>query len=430
MANAELIMPKMGESIMEATILKWLKKPGDRIEQDESVLEVATDKVDTEVPSTHAGILTEILAKEGEVVKVGKVIAIISSEVEATTSKEKPPSTPLREVEVKTTESVSAMSVGTNGNGSHHASGSFKNATRFYSPLVKNIAKEENIAVAELESVAGSGAEGRVTKKDILAYVQHRKLGHSISQVRNMPLVPASVSAGDEIIQMDRMRKMIAERMVDSKHVSPHVTSFVEADVTNIVFWRDKVKHEFQKREGEGITFTPIFIEAVISAIKDFPMINIQVDGDRIIKKKDINIGVAVALPTGNLIVPVIKNANQYSLTGLVKAINDLAKRARENKLKPDELTGGTFTVSNVGSFGNVMGTPIIMQPQVAILALGAVQKKPAVVETPYGDAIVIRHKMFLSHSYDHRVVDGSLGGSFVRRVADYMEKFDVGRTL
>ncbi len=430
MANAELIMPKMGESIMEATILKWLKRPGDRIEQDESVLEVATDKVDTEVPSTHAGILKEILAKEGEVVKVGKAIAIISSDVEAKPSKENAPVIPVQEkTESKTVSPVVAGS--TNGNGSHYSPASFKTAKRFYSPLVKNIAKEENIAVAELETVPGTGAEGRVTKKDILAYVQHRKLGQSISHVRSSaPLVPASISAGDEIIQMDRMRKMVAERMVDSKRVSPHVTSFVEADVTNIVFWRDKVKNEFQKREGESITFTPIFIEAVVNAIKDLPMINIQVDGDRIVKKKEINIGVAVALPSGNLIVPVIRNANQYSLTGLVKAVNDLAKRARENKLKPDELAGGTFTISNVGSFGNVMGTPIIMQPQVAILAVGAIQKKPAVVETPYGDAIAIRHKMFLSHSYDHRVVDGALGGSFVRRVADYMEKFDVWRGI
>ena len=432
MANAELLMPKMGESIMEATILKWLKKPGDTIAQDESVLEVATDKVDTEVPSTHAGILKEILAKEGEVVKVGKVIAIISSDVATGASKEIVPAPPVIEKPEPVLANVVAPSTGhSNGNGNRQSMASFKSATRFYSPLVKNIAKEENIAVAELESIAGTGAEGRVTKKDMLTYIQHRKLGQTISYTKSSaPLVPASISAGDEIIQMDRMRKMIAERMVDSKRISPHVTLFVEADVSNIVFWRAKVKHDFQKREGEGITFTPIFMEAIIQAIKDFPMINIQVDGDRIIKKKEINIGVAVALPSGNLIVPVIKNANQYNLTGLVKAVNDIAKRARENKLKPDELSGGTFSVSNVGSFGNVMGTPIIMQPQVAILALGAVQKKPAVVETPYGDAIAIRHKMFLSHSYDHRVVDGALGGSFVRRVADYLEKFDVTRVV
>lgn len=432
MARVELIMPKMGESIMEATILNWLKKPGDKIEQDESVLEVATDKVDTEVPSTHAGVLKEVLAKEGEVVKVGKAIAVIETEVDATDTKpsaSEPPKTTAAPV-----EKVAVMATTSNGNGSTHAHiADYKSSSRFYSPLVKNIAKEEQIALAELESISGTGAEGRVTKKDVLGYVQQRKLGQTVAmgvRTSSAPLVPASISGGDEIIQMDRMRKMIAERMVDSKRISPHVTSFVEADVTNIVFWRNKWKNDFQKREGDALTFTPIFIEAVMLAIKDFPMINVQVDGDRIIKKKDINIGMAVALPTGNLIVPVIRNADQYNITGLAKAVNDLAKRARENKLKPDELAGGTFTVSNVGSFGNVMGTPIIMQPQVAILALGAVQKKPSVIETPYGDAIAIRHKMFLSHSYDHRVVDGALGGSFVRRVADYLEKFDANRSI
>lgn len=440
MALVELIMPKMGESIMEATILHWLKKPGDKIEQDESVLEVATDKVDTEVPSTHAGVLKEILAKEGEVVKVGKPIAIITTEAEVDAAPAPGAPEPKRSESFK--ETVSSTS--TNGsNGSHAHVADYKSSNRFYSPLVKNIAKEENIPVAELETISGSGSEGRVTKKDILNYVQHRKLGATVQAVQQhvggatqsyqqppVQRVPVSITGGDEIIEMDRMRKMIAERMVDSKRISPHVTSFVEADVTNIVFWRNKMKNEFQKREGDALTFTPIFIEAVILAIKDYPMINIQVDGDKIIKKRDINIGMAVALPTGNLIVPVIKNADQYNITGLAKIVNDLAKRARENKLKPDDLAGGTFSVSNVGSFGNVMGTPIIMQPQVAILALGAVQKKPAVIETPYGDAIGIRHKMFLSHSYDHRVVDGALGGSFVRRVADYLEKFDVNRGI
>jgi 2-oxoglutarate dehydrogenase E2 component (dihydrolipoamide succinyltransferase) len=426
MALVELIMPKMGESIMEATILNWLKKPGDKIEQDESVLEVATDKVDTEVPSTHGGILKEILAQKGDVVKVGKAVAIISTEGDASDNTSKPKA----EAKSKVAEPVS-LAVAANGNGVHAPIADFKKASRFYSPLVKNIAKEEKIQVAELEAIPGTGNEGRVTKKDILAYLQNRKLGQSVNvRTSHVPLVPASISAGDEIIEMDRMRKMIAERMVDSKRISPHVTSFVEADVTNIVFWRNKMKNEFQKREGDALTFTPIFIEAVVLAIKDYPMINVQVDGDRIVKKKDINIGMAVALPSGNLIVPVIRNADQYNLTGLAKAVNDLAKRARENKLKPDELAGGTFTVSNVGSFGNVMGTPIIMQPQVAILALGAVQKKPAVIETPYGDAIAIRHKMFLSHSYDHRVVDGALGGSVVRRIADYLEKFDTNRSI
>lgn len=432
MALVELIMPKMGESIMEATILTWLKKPGDTIEQDESVLEVATDKVDTEVPSTHAGVLKEILAKEGDVVKVGSPIAVIATDA----SDAKAPATPAAKAEPAKAEPVSPSS---NGNGAAHTSvADFKAASRFYSPLVKNIAKEESIAVAELETITGSGLEGRVTKKDILAYVQNRKLGATVQMgqakpaavISSTPSTPAVIGSGDEIIQMDRMRKMIAERMVESKRISPHVTSFVEADVTNVVFWRNKVKNEFQRREGDALTFTPIFIEAVVNAIKDYPMINVQVDGDRIIKKRDINIGMAVALPTGNLIVPVIKNADQYNITGLAKIVNDLAKRARENKLKPDELSGGTFTVSNVGSFGNVMGTPIIMQPQVGILALGAIQKKPSVIETPYGDAIAIRHKMFLSHSYDHRVVDGALGGMLVRRVADYLEKFDSNRSI
>ncbi|GIL24210.1 MAG: dihydrolipoamide acetyltransferase component of pyruvate dehydrogenase complex [Bacteroidota bacterium] len=423
MAQVQLIMPKMGESIMEATILSWLKKPGDKIEQDESVLEVATDKVDTEVPSTHAGVLKEILAEKGAVIQVGKPIAIIEIEANAEGAEVTAPA-PVAKSEIKV-----ATPASTNGKGAHPTT-DYKSASRFYSPLVKNIAKEEKIALAELETIPGTGSEGRVTKKDLMGYLQNRKLGQSISFTTSTPLVPASITAGDEIIQMDRMRKMIAERMVDSKRISPHVTSFVEADMTNIVFWRNKMKHEFQKREGDSLTFTPVFIEAIIQAIKDFPMINIQVDGDRIIKKKDINIGMAVALPSGNLIVPVIKNADQFNITGLAKVVNDLAKRARENKLKPDELSGGTYTITNVGSFGNVMGTPIIMQPQVGILAVGAIQKKPAVIETPYGDAIAIRHKVFLSHSYDHRVVDGALGGSFVRRVADYLEKFDISRSI
>lgn len=428
MANVELIMPKMGESIMEATILTWLKKPGDTIEQDESVLEVATDKVDTEVPSAYSGVLMEILAKEGDVVKVGKAIAIIST----TTSGEKSVSAPKAETKPAVKEPVAVVS--SNGNGTAHApAADYKTSTRFYSPLVKNIAKEENIAVTELEKIRGTGLQGRVTKKDILGYVEHRKTNGGSSATSphaNAPLVPASVGADDEIIQMDRMRKMIAERMVDSRRVSAHVTSFVEADVSTIVHWRSKVKDEFQKRTGEVLTYTPVFVRAVVLAIKDYPMINVQVDGDKIIRKKSINIGMAVALPTGNLIVPVIKNADQYSLGGLTKVVNDIVKRARENNLKADDLSGGTFTISNVGTFGNIMGTPIIMQPQVAILAIGAIQKKPAVIETPQGDAIAIRHKMFLSHSYDHRVVDGALGGSFARRVADYLEKFDPQTTL
>lgn len=426
MALVELIMPKMGESIMEATILTWLKKPGDKIEQDESVLEVATDKVDTEVPTTYAGVLKEILAKEGEVVKVGSPIAVI------TTDGDEGDNTDLDIGTKATTEKPIESLQANHSNIVNGSNGHDVQTTRFYSPLVKNIAKEERVLISELETISGTGADGRVTKKDILDYVQNRKLGKTIApNVRATSSSPViSTPESDDIIQMDRMRKIIAERMVESKRISPHVTSFVEADVSGVVFWRNKVKNEFQKREGDVLTFTPIFIEAVALAIKDYPMINIQLDGDKIIKKKDINIGMAVALPTGNLIVPVIRNADKLSLAELTRAVNDFAKRARENKLKPDELSGGTFTISNVGSFGNVMGTPIIMQPQVGIIALGAVQKKPSVIETPYGDAIAVRHKMFLSHSYDHRVVDGALGGMMVRRVADYLEKFDTTRSI
>jgi 2-oxoglutarate dehydrogenase E2 component (dihydrolipoamide succinyltransferase) len=438
MALVELIMPKMGESITEATVLSWLKKPGDKIELEESVLEVATDKVDTEIPSTHAGILKEILVPQGQLVQVGSPIAILTVEAEVsnhTPEVSTPPVSAKTEGQTAPAVVANEAAAHTATNGKNYA-GDFKSSTKFFSPLVKNIAKEENISVAELEAIEGSGAEGRITKKDILEYVQNRKLGatlkplqHAIS-VPTAPKVSVSIGADDEIIEMDRMRKMIAERMVESKRIAPHVTSFVEADVTSIIYWRNKFKNDFQKRTGDTLTYTPFFIEAVVNAIKDYPMINIQVDGDKIIKKKEINIGMAVALPSGNLIVPVIKNADQYNLAGLAKVVNDLAKRARDNKLKPDELSGGTFTISNVGSFGNVMGTPIIVQPQVGIIALGAIQKKPAVIETPYGDSIAIRHKMFLSHSYDHRVVDGAFGGSMVRRVADYLEKFDTNRSL
>lgn len=435
MALVELIMPKMGESIVEATILSWLKKPGDRIELEESVLEVATDKVDTEIPSTHAGTLKEVLARVGEVIQVGSPIAILEASAEEIKEAEPLPAENGVHKNGNATSVLAAKP--SNGSGSATAH-NFKSSTKFYSPLVKNIAKEENISVAELDAIAGTGAEGRVTKKDVLEFVEQRKSGMVVppaAMPKGAPIpavtsIPASVSAGDEIIQMDRMRKMIAERMVESKRIAPHVTSFVEADVSNLVVWRNKVKNEFQKREGDALTFTPIFVEAVALAIRDFPMVNIQVDGDKIIKKRDINIGIAVALPSGNLIVPVIRNADQLNLTGLAKAVNDLVRRARNNKLKPDDLAGGTFTISNVGTFGNVMGTPIIMQPQVGIIAIGAIQKKPSVVETPYGDAIAIRHKCFLSHSYDHRVVDGALGGSVVRRVADYLERFDISRTI
>lgn len=439
MALVEMIMPKMGESIMEATILEWLKKEGDVVEADESLVEVATDKVDTEVPATHGGILKEILAQEGDVVQVGKPIAIISTDSEEVieTVTPKVSTTKIEDIE-PVLDSVDGpiSSEPLKNNGSPSVSVTSRN--RFYSPLVKSIARQENIALTVLETIPGSGKEGRVTKKDIIAYIET----HTATPVSPAvaPVVtsivptpspePTPISGEDEIIEMDRMRKIIAERMLESKRISAHVTSFVEADVTDLVIWRNKVKDEFKKREGENITFTPIFIDAVVKAIKDYPMINISVDGSKIIKKKAINIGMAVALPSGNLIVPVIKNADQLNLLGLTKRVNDLALRARENKLNPDDLEGGTFTISNVGSFGNVMGTPIIVQPQVGILATGSITKKPSVIETPKGDTIGIRHKMFLSHSYDHRVVDGALGGMFVRKVADYLENFDIDSTI
>lgn len=438
MALVEMVMPKMGESIMEGTVLSWLKEEGETIEADESVLEVATDKVDTEVPSTHGGVLKEILVKEGDVVPVGAPIARIETEGEE--SNDAP--APVAEAAPATMnpQVTDAATNGISSNGSNGVAVLEKAASdRFYSPLVMNIARQESIAMTELERVPGSGRDGRVTKKDILSYVKNRPSEvpapapapvAAPAMERAPQPMPVSISGADEIIEMDRMRKMIAQRMVDSKRISPHVTSFVEADVTSIVSWRNRVKQSFKEREGEPITFTPIFMEAVVKALKDYPMMNIQVDGTNIIKKRDINVGMAVALPSGNLIVPVIHQTDQYNLVGLTKKVNDLARRARDNKLTPDDLQGGTYTISNVGSFGNVMGTPILMQPQVGILALGAVVKKPAVIETPTGDAIAIRHKMFLSHSYDHRVVDGSLGGMFVRRVADYLERFDAQQSI
>jgi len=442
MAQQELVMPKMGESVAEATIIKWVKNEGDKVKIDETVLEIATDKVDSEIPSPFEGVLVKKLFKEGDVVQVGKAIAIISSDVGASVETPKT-ETPVQKTEVKDQKAelvapVKEVAVTT------HTKQDYSHANRFYSPLVKNIAKQEGIALAELEGVKGTGKDGRVTKTDILNYLPNRgKAGATVvekttqqvangngSTQINIQKPAVSVGGGDEIIEMDRMRKLIADHMVMSKHVSPHVTSFVEADVTNMVIWRDKVKSAFEKREGEKMTFTPLFIEAVTKAIKDYPMVNVSVDGHNIIKRKNINIGLAAALPSGNLIVPVIKNADERNLVGLTKAVNDLANRARANKLQPDEIQGGTFTLTNVGGFGNVMGTPIINQPQVAILATGTIKKKPAVIETPQGDLIGIRHMMFLSLSYDHRVVDGSLGGSFLRRVADYMENFDVNRAF
>ena len=428
MAQVQMVMPKMGESIMEGTILSWLKKVGDKIEQDESILEVATDKVDTEVPSTHAGVIVEILVKEGDVVPIGKPILVIETEGGSQQAAPAPAAAPPLAASAPASVQASAapVSISSNGNGAK--------SDRFYSPLVKNIAKEEGIALQELDHLPGSGKDNRFTKTDLISYLENRKTGSAPvsapAQAFSASAPAISVSGAHDIIEMDRMRKMIAQRMVDSKRISPHVTSFVEADVTNLAIWRNNIKGEFQKKYGQQLTFTPIFLEAVIKALRDYPMMNASVDGDRIIVKKDINIGMAVALPSGNLIVPNIKQADKYNLIGLTEQVNDLAKRARENKLSPEDLSDGTYTVSNVGSFGNVMGTPIIMQPQIGILALGAVRKKPAVIETPQGDVIGVRQMMFLSHSYDHRVVDGSLGGMFVRRVADYLEAFEIDRKI
>ncbi len=436
MAKVELIMPKLGESVMEATILNWEKQVGDTIEMDENVVVIATDKVDTEVPSPVEGILVEILFEEGDTVPIGTAIAVV--ETEATNAVQASPAVVNTSVEVAATPKAEQKT----------ASLDTSDSTRFYSPLVKSMAKEEGIALAELEAIAGTGKDGRVTKSDMLAYIQNRgtaavkvaaapapkkaaasapKQGLAVQQFKTPPV---NRSGNVEIIEMDRMRKLIADHMVMSKHVSPHVTSFVEADVTNLFKWRSRVKGEFKERYGEKITFTPIFIEAVVKAIQDYPMVNVAVDGNEIVRYKDINIGMAAALPSGNLIVPVIKNAAMLNMAGLAKNVNDLANRARNNKLRPDEIQGGTFTLTNVGTFGNVMGTPIINQPQAAILAVGAIRKKPAVLETEHGDVIAIRHMMFLSLSYDHRVVDGMLGGSFLRRVADYLENFDPKRGI
>jgi 2-oxoglutarate dehydrogenase E2 component (dihydrolipoamide succinyltransferase) len=446
MALYELVLPKMGESVAEATIIKWVKQAGDLIEIDESVLEIATDKVDSEVPSPVAGKLVKVLYKEDDVVQVGAVIAVIETGADAKVEISSPdPNTVIIEEAVQLEPVPATVSPIVNEEVIQEKikPADFSNSERFYSPLVKSMASEEGISLTELNSINGTGSEGRVTKQDILDYIKINKtqkiheapvqksVSEPIQTIVSKPAAPVtSVSGEDEIIEMDRMRKLIADHMVMSKQTSAHVTSFVEADVTNMVKWRERVKSSFEKKEGEKITFTPIFIEAVAKAIKDLPMINISVNGTQIIKKRDINIGMAAALPSGNLIVPVIKNADQLNLLGITKSVNDLASRARQSKLKPDETQGGTFTLTNVGTFGNVMGTPIINQPQVAVLAVGVIKKKPAVIETEYGDVIAIRHMMFLSLSYDHRVVDGSLGGSFVRRVADYLEAWDINREI
>jgi 2-oxoglutarate dehydrogenase E2 component (dihydrolipoamide succinyltransferase) len=441
MAEIELIMPKMGESVAEATITRWLKSEGDTIEAEEPVLEIATDKVDSEIPAPQEGVIKKILFQEDEVVKVGDAIAIIETEGEAGTAVSAPEEEKQAVAETTNNQIVKAETPAVNGG----ATGSLDKNTpsgKFLSPLVRSIATKEGISAAEIDSITGTGLNERVTKEDLVAYIENKgsasktSAGGAISAPKaESPAPPKQeqvvpMGDGDEIIQMDRMRKMISEHMTMSKRTSAHVTSFVEADVTNMVMWRDRVKNDFLKREGEKITFTPIIMEAVAKAIKEMPMINVSVSGDNIIKRKHINLGMATALPSGNLIVPVIKDADQKNLVGLSKSVNDLANRARNNKLSPDEIQGGTFTVTNVGTFGNVMGTPIINQPQVAIMAVGAIRKKPAVIETPFGDTIGVRHMMFLSLSYDHRVVDGSLGGSFVQRVAKILEDFDINREI
>jgi 2-oxoglutarate dehydrogenase E2 component (dihydrolipoamide succinyltransferase) len=461
MAEFQLVMPKMGESVIEATLLTWHKKPGDTVHENEIILEVATDKVDSEVPCPVSGTVKKLLFNEGDVAAVGAALAIIETDgsipvvVEESNEPiiETPPKEEVAPVEstlpekpiveeqhkivpepqviedvkafVTPIQSVSPPPAPVSGG-------------RYYSPLVLNIAQVEGIGMAELETVPGTGADGRVSKEDILAYVEKKKRGElpklaaTTSTTSAITKVPETISSKSsvEIIEMDRMRKLIAKNMVDSRRISAHVSSFVEVDVTTIVKWREKVKESFKKKEGLNITYMPIFVEAIAKAIRDFPMINISVDGDKILKKKDINIGIATALPSGNLIVPVIKNADRMNLTGLAAAINNLANKARNNQLKPDDIEGGTYTISNIGSFGNIIGTPIIPQPQVAIMAVGAITKKPVVLETPQGDVIAIRHMMYLSHTYDHRVVDGQLGGMFVKRVAEYLEAFDADTVL
>lgn len=467
MARFELKLPKMGESVAEATITNWLKQVGDKIEMDEAVLEIATDKVDSEVPSEVSGILVEQLFGKDDLVQVGQTIAIIETEggaVAAAPVAQSAPAPVAVEVPAAVADVTKTVEAARDFVAAPATPQDFSASEKFFSPLVKNIAKEEGISISELESIAGTGNEGRVTKNDILDYIANRgkapvAAAQAVATLAAQPVaaaqpttenqqpatqiqqpapaqqpaqkaMPVSVNGADEIVEMDRMRKLISGYMVQSVQTSAHVQSFIEVDVTAIWDWREKNKNAFEKREGEKLTFTPIFMEIVAKALKDFPMMNISVDGDYIIKKKNINLGMAAALPNGNLIVPVIKNADQLNLLGMAKAVNDLGNRAKAGKLKPDDTQGGTYTVTNVGTFGSVFGTPIINQPQVGILALGAIRKVPAVIETPEGDFIGIRKKMFLSHSYDHRVVDGALGGSFVKRVADYMEAFDENRSF
>jgi 2-oxoglutarate dehydrogenase E2 component (dihydrolipoamide succinyltransferase) len=439
MAIVDLVMPKLGESIMEATVLKWLKQPGDKVQQDEAVLEIATDKVDSDVPSIADGIIEKLFFEVNDVVPIGAVIATIRTEVLESQASVTPQNGQHSAPAVKQAEETTPAS-----HVNYDKQPNFK-VNKFYSPLVMNIASSEGVSMSELENIPGTGNEGRVTKKDILDFVAHRKeheTGRSTMKVHESLEVlqppkrdepgknqsPTVYSGNVEIIEMDRMRKLIADHMVRSKHTSPHVTSFSEADVTNLVLWRENIKKDFEKREGTRITFTPLFIEAIVKCIKKYPLINSSVDGDRIILKKDINIGMATALQGGNLIVPVIRNADQLNLVGLTRQVNSLADNARNNKLRPEDIQNGTFTFTNIGTFGSLMGTPIINQPQVAILAIGAIKKRPVVIETPAGDSIAIRHMMYLSMSYDHRVIDGSLGATFLTAVARELENFDPKR--
>jgi 2-oxoglutarate dehydrogenase E2 component (dihydrolipoamide succinyltransferase) len=443
MSKFELKLPKMGESVAEATITSWLKEVGDTIELDEAIVEIATDKVDSEVPSEVEGVLVERFFEVDDVVGVGEVIAVIETNGEASPEVTAVSSSDEEEKKELETEIPSVSSVKMESRKVADAFSDLSSPSgKFYSPLVKNIAKTEGISLEELESIKGTGKDLRVTKNDILDYIESgrsavssKPVAKTVSEpVRVRPEAPAPVpvnsQTGDEIIEMSRMGKLISKHMTDSLRTSAHVQSFVEVDVTNVVKWREKVKDAFQKREGQKITFTPIFMEAVAKALRDFPMMNISVDGDKIVKHKDINLGMAAALADGNLIVPVIKKADQLNLVGMTKAVNDLANRSRSGKLNPDDVQGGTFTVTNVGSFGSIMGTPIINQPQVGILALGSIRKIPAVIETPEGDLIGIRHKMILSHSYDHRVVNGALGSMFAKRVADYLEAWDLSASF
>ncbi|WEK38454.1 MAG: dihydrolipoamide acetyltransferase family protein [Candidatus Pseudobacter hemicellulosilyticus] len=442
-------MPKLGESIMEATVLKWHKKPGDTVKMDETVLEIATDKVDSEVPSTAEGVIEELLFKENDVVAIGTAIARIrTGAAEAANGQEATPppaaTAPAQPVQQPAAAAVPAASAPAVQHQAPAASAASISSNRFYSPLVLNIAASEGVSMSELETMPGSGNEGRVTKKDILQYVEARKNGKA--PAASQPTVISQPAAGSapatthhqmpawsgnaEIVEMDRMRKLIAEHMVRSVQISPHVTSFSEADVTNLVLWRERVKKQFEKREGEKLTFTPLFVEAIVRCIKKYPWLNSSLDGNRIIIKKDINIGMAAALPSGNLIVPVIRNADQLNLVGLTKQVNTLANAARNNKLKPDDTQNGTFTLTNVGTFGSLMGTPIINQPQVAILAVGTIKKRPVVIETEQGDAIAIRHMMYLSMSYDHRIIDGAMGATFLNAVAKELENFNPDREI